>query len=284
MNTEKQIRILVAEDEEVIRSLIGRFLADEGYVVELAADGMEAERAIFERDFDLVISDVMMPGQTGLDLIRKIRFADRSCRIITMTGHPCGEHIPQCLDADVSRYMRKPFQMAELVATVKDVLLEREAKPVRRIQSEVEGFLEFELSSSDDSLRRSHHFIEQYLRQLTATDEAKQIAAAFYEMARNAMEWGNRSVQNLFISVRCLALADRVLFKIQDQGQGFDIASVFRQPVDPFERQSLRALEGKRPGGYGIEITRKYMDEFYHNETGNCVVMCKFLQAQRNAI
>lgn len=281
MNTEKQARILVADDEEIIRGVIGRFLADEGYDVELAADGVEAERAIFEGDFDLVISDLIMPGQTGLDLIRKIRFANRNCRIIAMTGHPSSEHITQCMDADVSRYMQKPFQMAELVATVRDVFAEREEKSVRRIPSEVGGVLEFELSSSDDSLRRSHHFVEQYLRQLTTIDEAKQIAAAFYEMARNAMEWGNRSVQNLLINVRCLALPDRVLFKIQDQGQGFDIASVFSQPANPFERQNQRALEGKRPGGYGIEATRKYMDVFYHNEKGNCVVMGKFLKTSR---
>ncbi|MHC4780830.1 MAG: ATP-binding protein [Planctomycetota bacterium] len=96
-------------------------------------------------------------------------------------------------------------------------------------------------------------------------------------MLRNAMEWGNSLKREYLVRVGCLVLSDRVIFKVQDEGKGFDVAGAFDPIRDPIERMTDRQERGKRPGGYGIELARQYMDELFYNEAGNCVIMTKMI-------
>ncbi len=280
-NAPAKSRILVADDESCMLELLHDLFTSNGYDVETACDGMQAGKILLEREIDLVVTDLIMPGVNGMDLIKNIRFLHPECRIILITGYPKDADIVQCLLHNVSRYIRKPFQLETVLQQVVEVLGEKDPQPFQRVENRVGGWLEMDLNTTEDALIRAHHFVEHYILEYVAPPEtAKRLAWSFYEMVRNAMEWGNQLNESTVVRVGCLALSDRVLFKIQDQGKGFDVGMAFKQVEDPLLRQELRSKAGKRPGGYGIEITRKYMDDLFYNEKGNCLVMTKYVKAQ----
>jgi DNA-binding NtrC family response regulator len=104
-----QDRILVVDDEEAICDVLREFLSGEGYRVECAHDGTEARATLEGRDVALVILDVLLPGERGLELADDA--AAMGIPVVLMSGHP--EFIPI---ADGSSYptMRKPFRLDEV--------------------------------------------------------------------------------------------------------------------------------------------------------------------------
>lgn len=117
----KQLHILVVDDEQRIRTMLRRYLTEEGFRISDAPDGA-AMRAIFEREaIDLVLLDLMMPGEDGLSLARYIR--QRSTTpIIMLTGK--GELIDRVvgLEAGADDYIAKPFHLREVLARIRTVL------------------------------------------------------------------------------------------------------------------------------------------------------------------
>src|SRR6201999_826128 len=113
--------ILVVEDDRETRSLIAKYLKDHGCSVATATDGREMTRALADHRVDLVILDVMLPGEDGLSLCRKIR-ADSQVPIIMLTAR--GEDVDRTLGLEMGAddYLPKPFNPRELLARINAVL------------------------------------------------------------------------------------------------------------------------------------------------------------------
>jgi two-component system, OmpR family, response regulator len=115
------LRILVVDDEPRIRTMLRRYLTEEGFKVSEAADGA-ALRAVLEREaIDLVLLDLMMPGEDGLALARQIR--QRSdIPIIMLTGK--GDLIDRVvgLEAGADDYITKPFELREILARIRTIM------------------------------------------------------------------------------------------------------------------------------------------------------------------
>lgn len=121
-------RILVVEDETEIRQLIGLHLRREGFWVDEVGDGESARQAIGEQDYDLVILDWMLPGLSGLELTRWMRYQNRmaSVPILFVTAKVDPEHIATGLDAGADDYLAKPFDTLVLMARVNALLRRRQ--------------------------------------------------------------------------------------------------------------------------------------------------------------
>jgi two-component system phosphate regulon response regulator PhoB len=114
--------VLVVDDDEIVRMLLLRYLAVDGFSVEEAADATAAVAAVRRRRPDLVVVDVMMPGRDGLDLLAELRAMDDELAIIMLTakGDEADRVIGLRLGAD--DYVVKPFSPVELVARIAAVL------------------------------------------------------------------------------------------------------------------------------------------------------------------
>src|SRR5882724_2748214 len=111
-------RILVADDEKVIREILSDFLTMEGYVVRTVEDGDAALRELERRSYNLVISDLKMPGMGGLELLEKI--ADMRANVLTviMTGFGTVETAIEAMKKGAYDYILKPFKIEEVVHVV----------------------------------------------------------------------------------------------------------------------------------------------------------------------
>jgi len=115
----KQIKILVVDDEDSIRLTLSEFLKREGYDVKQAEDAIQALEIIKLYDFDCIITDIIMPRMTGIDLLKSIRETDQNCRIIIMTGEPTVDTAIQAVQMGANDYLSKPIRKDELLLVVK---------------------------------------------------------------------------------------------------------------------------------------------------------------------
>jgi len=119
--------ILVVDDQQEICDVVQEYLTGEGYRVSVAHDGGGMRRVLSQSTVDLVILDLMLPGEDGLTLARSLRGDSASIGIIILTGR--GETVDRIIGLEMGAddYLPKPFHLRELLARVKSVL--------RRVQS-----------------------------------------------------------------------------------------------------------------------------------------------------
>ncbi|PFG04741.1 response regulator [Bacillus sp. es.034] len=119
-------RILIAEDEEVLRMLMVDTLEDEGHELDEAADGEEAINSIMENDYDLILLDYMMPLYTGLEVIEKVRNSPEkgSVKIMMVSAKSQQADKDLVLKSGADYFIAKPYSPAELVQRIEDILNE----------------------------------------------------------------------------------------------------------------------------------------------------------------
>jgi two-component system OmpR family response regulator len=131
---ETQPHILVVDDDREIRDLLARFLAKHGLRVTTAKDGVEMERALADWAVDLVVLDLMMPGEDGLSLTRRLRGQGITVPIVMLTA--MGEDTDRIvgLEMGADDYVPKPFNPRELLARIKAVLRRAGAPQPQAVQ------------------------------------------------------------------------------------------------------------------------------------------------------
>ncbi len=120
-------RILIAEDDDVIRGLVVRALKDDGHDLTAAADGGAALDALSEdnSEFDLLLSDVKMPIMDGIDLVLNAGRSHPHMTIMLMTGYADQRERANGLDAFVHDVITKPFSSEQIKGAVREALLRR---------------------------------------------------------------------------------------------------------------------------------------------------------------
>lgn len=115
-------RILVIEDERRIADFLVRGLTEEGYGVEHAADGGAGMLALAQGSWDLVLLDWWLPGEDGIELLRRFRAIDRTTPVLFLTARDAVAERVEGLDAGADDYLCKPFAFEELLARIRAML------------------------------------------------------------------------------------------------------------------------------------------------------------------
>jgi signal transduction histidine kinase/DNA-binding response OmpR family regulator len=157
--------ILVVDDERSIRITVKAFLEAEGYSVQKAEEGESAMSIVRSTDLDVVLSDIILPRVSGVDLVRQIREVSPRAQIIMMTGEPTLETVSESLRLGAVDYLQKPVGKKEMLKAVRSALhvkrlnderlrLEEENK---RYTDQLERLVEIrtqDLAASEMALRR----------------------------------------------------------------------------------------------------------------------------------
>ncbi|WP_411838289.1 response regulator [Paracoccus sp. ME4] len=119
--TQPDCHLLIVDDDERIRALLGRFLRKNGFLVSMARDAAQARRLLAGLEFDLIVMDVMMPGEDGLSLTRDLRTRiDTPILLLTAKGET--EDRISGLESGADDYLSKPFEPRELLLRIAAIL------------------------------------------------------------------------------------------------------------------------------------------------------------------
>ncbi len=133
------MRILVVEDDRKVASFLEKGLREEGYAVDVAHDGDDGFMKARVHEYDLLLLDVMLPGRSGIEIVRELRRLESAVPVLMLTARDAQEDVVLGLDAGADDYLTKPFGFDELLARVR-ALLRRggAARPDRLVYADVE--------------------------------------------------------------------------------------------------------------------------------------------------
>ncbi|AVR88880.1 two-component system response regulator OmpR [Thauera aromatica] len=122
MNQKTRYRILVVDDDARLRELLSRYLQEQGFSVKAVGEAPLMDRALHREHFDLIVLDLMLPGEDGLTICRRLRAADNPIPIIMLTAK--GDDVDRIvgLEMGADDYIAKPFNPRELVARIQAVM------------------------------------------------------------------------------------------------------------------------------------------------------------------
>lgn len=116
----EKFKILITDDDIDLRELLTEAVRNWGYEVSVAKDGDEALRKLRMERFDIVITDLMMPGMDGLALLQKIKELDKEILVIIITGYATIETAVKAIENGAYDYIAKPFRLDELMIVIKN--------------------------------------------------------------------------------------------------------------------------------------------------------------------
>jgi two-component system, OmpR family, phosphate regulon response regulator OmpR len=186
--------LLVVDDDTRIRNLLSQFLQEHGYRVTVAATAAEARRKLESLDFDLLVLDVMMPGETGVELTKSLR-ETRKVPILMLTALFETDARIIGLEAGADDYLAKPFDPRELLLRINNIL--KRGAPIVQVMQEQVVFGPFTFHISRRELKRGGDVIR-------LTDREQDIMVQFserpgetvprHELVKNESEIGERTI------------------------------------------------------------------------------------------
>ncbi|MCV2216249.1 osmolarity response regulator transcription factor OmpR [Thauera sp. Sel9] len=122
MNLKTRYRVLLVDDDARLRELLSRYLQEQGFAVKAVSDAPMMDRALHREHFDLMVLDLMLPGEDGLAICRRLRAAENNLPIIMLTAK--GDDVDRIvgLEMGADDYIAKPFNPRELVARIQAVM------------------------------------------------------------------------------------------------------------------------------------------------------------------
>ena len=186
--------LLVIDDDRRIRELIKRYLSEHGYRVTLAADALEARNHLVGLEFDLLIVDVMMPGESGISLTRYIN--DQSdVPILMLTALAETDNRIEGLEAGADDYLPKPFDPRELLLRINNIL-KRATKPEAPVIEQV-SFGPYQFSVKKRELKKDGEVVrlterEQDIMVIFASNAGETVAR--HELLGEMSEAGERKI------------------------------------------------------------------------------------------
>src|SRR5687767_14640242 len=155
--SEHKTKILVVDDDARLRDLLNRYLGEQGFHVRAVANATDMNRQLARERYDLMILDLMLPGEDGLSICRRLRGGDEDMPIIILTAK--GDDVDRIVGLEVGAddYLAKPFNPRELVARIQAVLRRRPPPPPPGAPSadrEIAEFGEFRLNLATRNLTR----------------------------------------------------------------------------------------------------------------------------------
>ena len=273
--------ILIVDDDPDIHQLFAAALRDGNYRIEDEYNGLNALSLLQAKSFDLVITDVRMPGLNGLELLRKIREIRPGTKVLVMTAEGTPATVISSLRDQAYGYFTKPFSLDQAAETVALALSARAPQSDIEVLSATPEWISLNLRCKLEIADRIIPFLRELSAEL-AVEDREDVGTAFRELLMNAIEHGAGSDPSKTVRLDYMRTAKSILYKVVDPGEGFSLsnlshAAVSNEPDAPFQHCDERKRLGLRPGGFGILLTKSLADELIYNEKGNEVLLIKYV-------
>jgi DNA-binding NarL/FixJ family response regulator len=273
-------KALLIDADEPTRAFLANVLDPSEWSIRHAPDSQTALELAAETHFDLILTSEKTSGKDDIELLRKLRSARPHTCLIILTDESAPSYVIDSMREHAFSYFSKPFSLDALAEMVH---LATEA-PCWDDGIEVVSATPEWVRLMVRSDRQTADRLIQFLREIVDLPEAESnaVAIAFREILLNAIEHGAKFQPDQYMEISYVRARNMVLCRIKDPGKGFTLdeiqhAAVANPHGDPIRHAAYRQERGMRPGGYGILLARKLVDELIYNEDGNEVLLVKYL-------
>jgi two-component system, NtrC family, response regulator HydG len=206
-------RILIVEDEAPMCELLTSFFSEKGYEVDTVQDGEHALAHLEERDYALVITDIKLPGMSGLELLASIRVDWAEVAVIIMTAFSSISSAVEAMKLGAEDYIGKPFQLDELAITVEKALERRSLRrEVKELRAEVRGRYNF---SNIVGRSKPMHQLFEVIKRIAARRDASALITGSTgtgkELVARAIHYNSDRRDAPFMPINCSAIPDTLL-------------------------------------------------------------------------
>lgn len=275
--------VLLAEDDAPSRQIYSTVLEGEGYRVIEVPDGQSALDVLNGEPVDLLVTDIMMPGMTGIELLERARRIQPDLRAIVMTGHKTSEAVIGALRNRACEFLEKPFRTEDLIEAVRLVLSTNLGMQIEII-SDRPDWIELRVPCDLNAVEPIQRFLG-HLHEHIPKETRDAVGAVFRELLNNAIEHGGKCDPSKRVEIKYIHLKRAILYSIKDPGEGFNIkdiehAAFANPPGQPTKHMEVRQELGLRPGGFGIMLASQFIDELVYNEKHNELIFVKYIDPQ----
>src|SRR5436853_5656954 len=244
--------VLIADDDPRGRRVYRNVLEYEGCSVLDAGSGEQALEILGKQPVDLLLTDVVMPGMDGLELLERARHLYPELRAIIMTGFKTDEAIIRAFRSKACDFLNKPFHVDELVEAVQSAM-SREPNCQIEVISDKPDWIELRTPCDLSAVEPIQKFLAELQGNLPK-ETREAIGSVFREMLNNAIEHGGKLDPTKQVEVKYIKMKRAILYSIKDPGEGFKLeelkhAAIANPDDNPFHHMEIRLEKGMRPGG-----------------------------------
>jgi CheY-like chemotaxis protein/anti-sigma regulatory factor (Ser/Thr protein kinase) len=272
--------LLVIDGDPVVHEQLAGVLQREGRTIHDVFNQREAMKRLRAAKFDLVVAGQGNNGFDGLNLMPQMRSLQPKARVI-VTGNADPSRIVRAIREGAYSYFHQPIPSAQLSELVQQALDCKACKDDIRVISARPEWVTLDVRCKFDAADRTTQFLREMVADLPAQTR-EDVGAAIRELLMNAVEHGGHANPRKRARASLLRTPRFVIVHIHDPGTGFSLdflphAAISNPENSPTKHVEVRAEAGKRPGGFGILMTRNMVDELLYNERGNAVLFVKYL-------
>ena len=272
--------LLLIDADPTVHEYLGGLLKRNDREIQDAYDGPDALQRLRASPFDVVLAGQGKHGFDGLKWLRRVRAIRPDTKVI-LTGDADPLRVARAIRLHAFSYFHRPFSGSQLADMVQLALDCEACKDDIRVISARPDWITLDLRCKLPAAERTTHFLREVYADLPG-QVCEDVASAYRELLMNAIEHGGKSDPRKRVRTTLLRTPRSVIVYVHDPGRGFSLdflphAAISNPDDSPIQHVEVRAEAGKRPGGFGILMTRHLVDELLYNERGNAVLFVKYL-------
>jgi two-component system, OmpR family, response regulator len=273
--------ILVIGHEPVIDDLAREFGEKHDCRIDSVPDEMAAKSRLSEIAYDVVLTGTSGEIEDKLKVVDLAGGGVNGPRVIVLGDGKRPGDVVTAMRRGAFSFFSQPFLASSIREMIFKALEAPPSPPSMGLVSASPNWLIVRLHCDPLTIDRLVQFVKE-LKSGLSEELREQLTTAFREMLLNAAEHGCRYDESKQLEISFARTARLILYQIRDPGPGFssefmEHAAVGNPPGEPFRHVEYRNSHGMRPGGFGILLARKIVDEMLYNEKGNEVLLIKYL-------
>jgi anti-sigma regulatory factor (Ser/Thr protein kinase)/CheY-like chemotaxis protein len=279
--TAQKSALLVASGG-VVDELLTNVLASEGWSIERVVDNQHILALARDKPFDLVVTGRETRVAEDVELLRKIRSARPHVRLIILTDKFTPGDVISAMREGAFSYFSAPFEASELAEMVRAAMAEPCWDDGIEVLSGTPEWVTLTARCDLATADRLVQFLHGVREPIIPEADKDRVIIAFKEILINAMEHGGHFDPSQHVEISFIRARRAIACRVKDPGKGFSLeelrhAAGSSSPDDLFSHATFRDERGMRPGGFGILLAKKLVDELIYSERGNEVVLVKYL-------
>jgi len=272
-----------------VDELLTSVLAGEGWILQRAADNQHALARATKEQFDLIVTGRKALGPEDVELFRKIRSSRPHVRLIILTDKFTPGDVISAMREGAFSYFSAPFEASELAEMVREAMAEPCWDDGIEVLSGTPEWVSLTARCDLATADRLVQFLHGVRDPSIPEAEKEQVIFAFKEILINAMEHGGHFDPSQHVEISFIRARRAIACRVKDPGKGFSLEELRHRtagssPDDLFSHARVRDEQVMRPGGLGILLAKKLVDELIYNEKGNEVILVKNLNPPKSPI